>query len=464
MRYRLLGHVTASDGPLGGAKPRSVLAALLLHANQVVPDRRLWSLVWGDSPPATVRSQLQICVSGLRKLLGPATILRSGTGYLIRVLPGELDLDVFTDLVAHGRFRDALDLWQGPALSGCTDSLVDSVRLDDRRLAAFEAFFDTELQRAPSATLIAELRRLVAEHPHRERFAEQLMLALHAAGRTAEALAAYTTTRRRLIAELGIEPDTRLQDLHQHLITGRTQRPQPDTAAGRPTPAQLPQPSRSPAHRPTPPLIPTPAQLPHSPEGFAGRVDELRRLDADLADWAGDSVRIRVLAGPPGVGKTALAVRWAQEVRAEFPDGQLYVDLSHADPDTALKGLLHALGVDRVPDRTEERAALYRSALAERKVLVLLDNAADADQVRPLLPGRSALVLVTSRRRLTGLAARDGARVMRLHAGVWGGREGVERQPERGHVAQIGVVLPHRGQLRRRQGLAEDPELVEGTV
>jgi DNA-binding SARP family transcriptional activator len=395
LRYRLLGEVTAQDGPLGGGKPRTVLAALLLHANQVVSDRRLCELVWGDNPPATVRSQLQIYVSGLRKLLGPDTIRRQHGGYLITVRPGELDLDVFEKLLEQSRFREALALWPGPALLGCTESFVDTMRLDERRLTAFELLFDTELAQGNGNALVPELRRLVAEHPHRERLAEQLMLALHDTGRTAEALDVYSAARHRL----GIEPGGRLRELHRRL-------------------------------RPV-----VPAQLPHAREDFTGRQAELAALDGDLSDWSGSSVRIRVLTGGPGVGKTALALHWAHRVRDTFPDGQLYVDLARTDSPTALAALLRSLGTDRVPGPTDERAALFRSLLADRKVLLLLDNAADADQVRPLLPGRSALVLVTSRAPLTGLVARDGARALPLHPRVWRGRDRVERQAERGHVA-----------------------------
>jgi hypothetical protein len=317
-----------------------------------------------------------------------------------------------------------LELWQGPALSGCAESLVDYARLDERRLAALESLFDAELQQGRAAVLVPELRRLVVENPHREKLAEQLMLALHGSGRTSEALEVYAAARR----QLGIEPGGRLRELHQRLRGV------------------------------------VPAQLPHAREDFAGRRAELAVLDADLADWSGESVRIRVLSGEAGTGKTALALHWAHRVRKAFPDGQLYIDLGRTDPGVALAGVLRSLGIDRIPDRTDERAALFRSVLADRKFLLLLDNAVEADQVRPLLPGRSALVLVTSRVRLTGLVARDGARALPLHPRVWRGGHGVERQPERGHVAQIGVVLPHRGQLRRRQGLAEDPELVERTV
>jgi DNA-binding SARP family transcriptional activator len=350
LRYRLLGHVTASDGPLGGPKPRTVLAALLLHANQVVPDRRLCELVWGDHPPATVRSQLQIYVSGLRKLLGPDTIRRQGTGYLIQVHPGELDLDVFTDLVEQGRFREAVALWPGPALGGCTESLVDDARLDERRLAALEMVFEAELAQGNAAGQVGELRRLVAENPYRERLAEQLMLALHGSGRTSEALGVYAATRHRLATDFGVEPGDRLRDLHRRLLGG-----------GPPT------------------STPVPAQLPHTLETFAGRRAELAALDADLADWTGESVRIRVLSGEAGVGKTALAVHWAHRVRRQFPDGQLYADLARWDTATALAALLRSLDIAYVPDLADERAALFRSALADRKCLLLLDNAADAD-------------------------------------------------------------------------------------
>jgi DNA-binding SARP family transcriptional activator len=616
VRYQVLGPVAAWDGDepvrLGGPKSRAVLAALLLHANHVVSDHRLCSLVWGGSPPTTVGGQLQIHVSGLRKALGADTIRRQASGYLIGVSPGELDLDVFrveveqaADELAAGRtsgaarrLRAALALWHEPALSGTTASLADDALpdLDERRLAAAELFFDAELTLGRPAPLVAELRGLVAEHPYRERFAEQLMLALHRCGRAPEALTAYAELRTRLTSELGMDPGSRLRDLHQRILRGDGDPPPPPVGA-----ASV-----------------LPAQLPHDVEDFTGRDAELATLDADLATWSGGPVRVRVLSGMAGVGKSALALRWAHRVRHEFPDGQLHVDLRGADPThrplrpaTALAALLRALGVatDRVPARRDERARLYRSVLAKRKVLLVLDNAADAEQVRALLPGRSTLVLVTSRDRLTGLLALDGARALpvrplaaeesrallvrllgartiaadpraaaelarrchhlplalrvaaaelgddpvepflteldaegaldrlglteafdlsyrgvpvdlrgqfhrlaalrgeftasaltgvplvearrrlraladvhlverlgqgryrlpeplrlfaaRSHPGVLGGREGVERQPQRRHGAQIGVVLPHRVQFRRGQDRPEDAELVQ---
>lgn len=404
MRYRLLGPVAAHlDGEpvrLGGPKQRAVLAALLLNANRVVSEERLIGLVWDGEPPTSARGQLQVRIWELRKLLGRSAIVRRSPGYLIEVAPGQLDVQVFCDAVtaarvdlAEGRvdagvarLRDALALWEGPVLGGVTEALQDREgrSLDERRLAAVEDLFDAELRAGRHAAVIGELRRAGDEHPFRERLQAALMLALHRSGRTSEALAAYAETRRRFTAELGIEPGRALQELHVQVLQGEGSAPAP---------------------------VARPAQLPHDVRGFAGRHAELARLD-DAGIW--------VITGAAGVGKTALAVRWARRARDRFPDGQLYVDLRGFDADhepvppaAALAQLLRALGRQRLPSGVDELAALYRTALADRDVLVLLDNARDGDQVAPLLPP-SGMVLVTSRHRLGDLVARTGARSLPL--------------------------------------------------
>ncbi|WP_308257175.1 AfsR/SARP family transcriptional regulator [Saccharothrix luteola] len=404
VRYRLLGPVAAHlDGEpvrLGGPKQRAVLAALLLNANRVVSEEQLIGLVWDGEPPTSARGQLQVRIWELRKLLGRSAIVRRSPGYLIEVAPGQLDLQVFGDAVAAARadlaeervdagvtrLRDALALWEGPVLGGVTEALQDreSRLLDERRLAAVEDLFDAELRAGRHADVIGELRRAGGEYPFRERLQGALMLALHRSGRTSEALAVYAETRRRFTAELGIEPGRELQELHVQVLQGEEPAPVP---------------------------VARPAQLPHDVRGFAGRHAELARLD-DAGIW--------VITGAAGVGKTALAVRWARRARDRFPDGQLYVDLRGFDADhepvppaAALAQLLRALGQQRLPSDVAELAALYRTVLADRDVVVLLDNARDSDQVAPLLPP-SGMVLVTSRHRLGDLVARTGARSLPL--------------------------------------------------
>lgn len=413
LRYRLLGPIEVSGpgGPLrlGGPKQRSVLAALLLRAGRVVPDERLFALVWGAAPPATVRGQVQVYVSELRKLLGAPVITRRAPGYVIDVAPGELDLHEFDDAVAAARtdldagrvdaaangLRAALDLWRGPALGGATQSLLDSEgsALAERRLSALEDFFDAELGAGRHRAVVGDLRREAEANPFRERLQALLMLALHRCGRTPEALEVYTAARARLVDELGVEPGPLLRDTHVRLLR--------DEPLDEPTPV--------------------PRQLPGDVPQFAGRVRDLARLDA-LLPMAGDrrpSASVAVVSGGAGVGKSAFAVHWAHRVRDRFPDGQLYVNLRGFDPGgsamspaEAVRRFLDALAVpaQRVPVSVEAQVSLYRSLIADKRVLVVLDNARDADQVRPLLPGAPAgFTVVTSRNQLGSLVAVEGA-------------------------------------------------------
>ncbi|TVT61599.1 tetratricopeptide repeat protein [Amycolatopsis rhizosphaerae] len=416
MRYRLLGPVelSGSDGPvrLGGPKRRAVLAALLLNANRVVSEEELLSSVWGEELPATVRGQLQMYVSQLRKLIGEPVIVRRAPGYLIEVRPGELDLDVFEEAVdraradrqagrpgaAAERLHDALALWRGPALGGAAGPLLaeEGPELEERRLNILEEYFDARLATGQHAEILDELRHVAADHPFRERLQAQSMSALHQCGRTAEALEIYPRIRARLVEEQGVEPGKLLRDMQARLL-----RDQEAVLGADQPPAML-----------------VPRQLPADVGRFAGRVSELARLDESVSADGAPAKGTVLVTGGAGVGKTTLAVHWAHQIRERFPDGQLYMNLRGfhpggraVPPEEAVLGFLEALSISpqQVPATAEARFGLYRSLLADKRMLIVLDNARNADQVRPLLPGtKGCLAVVTSRNPMPGLVA-DGA-------------------------------------------------------
>ncbi|MEU4427065.1 BTAD domain-containing putative transcriptional regulator [Actinoplanes sp. NPDC024001] len=412
MRFGILGPLELWQGddpvPVGGPQQRALLAALLVDAGRVVSTDRLIECLWGESPPPTARALLQGSVAELRRTLrrtGRQCLASRPPGYLLELLPGELDADRFEELTAASAraatpteaadlLYRALALWRGPTLDGiAVDGLAPAVaRWEERRLEVVEQRIDLDLRLGRDG-LVGELRGRVAEHPLRERLWAQLMLALHRAGRQADALAAYAELRTVLVEQLGVEPGPAVQELHRTILAGEVTPAPPERA------------------------MPAPAQLPAAVSAFTGRADLLQRLD----ELAGDTGAMAVAAvtGTAGVGKTALAVHWAHRARDRFPDGQLYVDLRGfaaappVRPIEALTGFLTALGVpaEQVPVEQDSAAALFRSTLAGRRVLVVLDDAAGVEQVRPLLPGTpGCLVLVTSRHRLGGLVARDGAR------------------------------------------------------
>ncbi|ANZ36311.1 hypothetical protein BBK82_09795 [Lentzea guizhouensis] len=395
--YRVLGPLEVLlDGrpvTVPAGRCRVLLGTLLLRANEFVSVSELVDRLWDGAPPAPDRAHktLQMVVTRLRQALGAAGCVttRSG-GYVAEVAPESLDLTRFRALVQQGEFRAALELWRGQVLA---DVVSEALHRDDvppllEERVALERRIDQDLARDTGA-LVPELRSLVQRHPLRETFWAQLMLALHRSNQQAEALAVYQEVRGHLADELGVDPGERLLDAHRQVLSGEV--------PGDPVPRQLP------------------VGVPH----FVGRERELARLTELLRARPGEPVLISAINGIGGVGKTALAVQWAHRQAERFPDGQLYVNLrgfdtqaEPVDPLSVARDFLAALGVaaSEIPASESALISAYRSALAERRVLLLLDNARDVDQVRPLLPGGATnLVVVTSRNRLSGLVAREGA-------------------------------------------------------
>jgi DNA-binding SARP family transcriptional activator/tetratricopeptide (TPR) repeat protein len=448
MDFCLLGPLVVLRGatmvPVQAGKQRAVLAMLLLNANRVVPLEELAETLWGSAPPRSARVTVQNYVVRLRKALGEEGRSRIGTqprGYVISVAASELDMTRFEVLlgaarqaardgsweIAAAQARTALALWRGEPLADVESELLarrEVPRLADLRLLALETRIDGDLHLGCHAEVIGELRQLAAAHPLREHLHALLMLALHRDGRQAEALAAYQNARRVLLEELGTEPGRELRGLHQQILAADPAldlpAPPEDDAGPPAVSADLEQ------DHAVPTVAIVPRQLPAVVRHFTGRQAELAELTAllDTAREDGTAVAVAVIDGAPGLGKTALAVNWAHRAAARFPDGQLYVNLQGFDPSgeivlpgTAIRGFLDAFGIpaERVPASPESQAALYRSLLAGRRVLIVADNARDAGQVRPLLPGSPGCVLlVTSRNRLTGLAAGEGARLLTL--------------------------------------------------
>ena len=404
-----------------------LLAALLFRANQVVPVDELAETLWDGEWPATARVTVRNYVKRLRQALGDvdrSRIVTRADAYLIRVAAGELDLARFEELRGRagvcaraGRWEEAsaalhaaLALWRGQPLAGVPSEVLarrEWPRLAELRLQAIEDQIEADLQLGRHAELIAGLRQLTEGEPFRERLHELLMLALYRAGRQADALEAYRQARRTLAGELGIEPGPGLRGLHQRILAA-------DPALADPQLPALSSPS------------PVPRQLPAGVRHFVGRREEIGLLSALIEETSGavGTVVISAIGGTAGVGKTALAVHWAHQVVGRFPDGQLYVNLrgfepsgTPVTPDEAIRAFLAALGVpdERIPAGLEAQAALYRSLLAGKQMLVVADNARNEAQVRPLLPASpGCLVLITSRRQLSGLAVAEGAHAITL--------------------------------------------------
>ena len=595
----LLVRADGADVVVPAPKQRVILAALALRAGQVASYDELAEIIWDGTPPAGARVAIRNYVKRLRQILGPVggrRIVTRDPGYALEAEPDEVDALWFTALCARGGeavgrgaaatgaeaawdvLSEALALWRGSPLVDVPSNVLITAevpRLDALRMQAQEWRMDAGLAQGRHSELVGELTQLALDHPWRERFHAQLMLALYRCGRQAEALSAYQRTRRMLVDELGVEPGRELRDLQAGILAGdpalaapgptlagfRVAGDQPEPPGSRPGPAgpasagggtpagggsgqpgsaasgsvrsrrdraagprraTAAGPSRGPgpgATAPGPgvtadgtasgpgvagePVTSTrgsgrgrlrgtaapvagtdgaaaaspastavvPRQLPAGVAHFAGRTAQLAELRAwmQAAGSPDEAVRVLVIGGTAGAGKTALAVHWAHQSAAEFPDGQLYVNLRGFDPSgtpvapaDALRWFLGAFGVteEQIPDSVDAQAALYRSVLAGKRVLVILDNARDAAQVRPLLPGSpSCLVLVTSRARLPGLAATEGAQLLPLDVltgtearellagrlGRAGQRGGGRRPPAHRVVFPAAAGAEHRG-------------------
>ncbi|WP_344647170.1 AfsR/SARP family transcriptional regulator, partial [Cryptosporangium japonicum] len=420
MEFRILGplEIGTSAGAvvsIGGPRVKTLLAALLVNANQTLRVDWLADAVWNEQPPPAAAATLHSIVCRLRARLadigpdGENRIVTDADGYRLRVEPGELDADVFHQRVDAARvavgdgrpdeaatlYREALALWRGSPLANVTAHFAQaySVPLDETRIAVTAERLDLELSAGRDVQAIPELLVLLQRYPLRENLVRLLMLALYRSGQQVEALHVFRTARRALVDELGVEPSRRLQLLHQQILNNDV-----------------------PAEAPERPAVSGCHNLPPDTGDFTGRDAELRRLTRPgAAPGTPHAPLVGAINGMPGVGKTALAVRAAHLLAERYPDGQVFLDLRTHDvqdrrrgPAAALEALLLLLGVPTgaIPASVEQRAAMWRTQLAHRRMVVVLDDAADAAQVAPLLPGTpTCAVLVTSRGRLPGLPA-----------------------------------------------------------
>ncbi|RSM86549.1 hypothetical protein DMH04_12910 [Kibdelosporangium aridum] len=413
IRVSVLGPLAVQLGgevqELGAQKQRCLLGLLALQYGTTVSRDEIVELLWGTKPPATWQNLIHTYVTRLRKALGndgSSAIVTAPSGYRLTLGAQELDIAEFDALLQQGenpeKLAAALDQWRGPLLADLPDRLrwhPAAVSAQERRISAAMAYADAVVEPSRQDEVIRRLQALIVEAPMHEGLLARIMLALAAAGRQADAISLYAGARQLLGNELGVDPSAELRSAHERVLR-------------QDVPAKT---SRF-----------VPAQLPADVVGFSGRRHQLAALDSLLAEVRGGNsaaMVIAAIAGTAGVGKTALALHWAHKNKHHFPDGQLYVNLRGYDPDEpvdpadALAAFLRALGVEThsIPRDVNERSALFRTVVADRRMLMVLDNARAANVVRPLLPGTSeAFVVITSRESLRGLAVREGARLIDL--------------------------------------------------
>ncbi|MEV6979796.1 BTAD domain-containing putative transcriptional regulator [Sphaerisporangium sp. NPDC051017] len=429
---------------LGTPLQRSILTMLLLREGRAVSPTEMIDAIWGDEAPPRALGALRTYVSRLRAVLEPdrsprmrPELLTSvGRGYALRLPPGAFDLAEFERLVAEAEterragdlpgaaetLRRALGLWSGEPLAGAVGPYIESQRgrLTERRVGVVETLMELDLELGRHADVVHELVALTSEHPLRERLRGQLMLAYYRCGRQADALAVFGDIRRALVEELGIDPGHELASLHQSILaadpelawTRARQVRQKPASDGDVRPAEAPAAAVQDGEHESVQEMPRPAQLPAAVNDFTGRREVVNRLRTLLTSVSGgEGVPVAAVSGIGGVGKTTLAVHVAHSLHEVFPDGQLYADLrgygeEPTAPESVLAAFLRALGipVDIIPDGLAERGALFRSLLADRRMIVLLDNARDAEQVEHLLPGTAGCAaIVTSRGKLADL-------------------------------------------------------------
>lgn len=422
MRFSVLGTLDVRNADielmLTTPKLRQALALLLVRHNQMVGIGELITELWGEDPPARALATLQTYVYKLRKLIEEANgdtagklLLTKPSGYLLDVSGCILDLREFATRAEKGRelfeagdneqarrvLAEGLALWRGAPLSDVAKGellTAEATRLEEWRLQALQTRIEADLALGRHRELVSELREFTRQNPLHESFQAHLMLALHRSGRRVEALQVYQQLRGQLVRELGLEPSPELVRLHQALLAS-------DPSLDRPATRQVAVTTESAA------TFTAPAQLPPDVADFTGRRDQLAWIERELASptATGTSTRVICVGGPPGIGKSTLAVHAAHRIGAAFPDGQLFANLRGtgprpADPAEVLAGFLRALGepVDRIPDSLDERSTLFRTLAGRRGLLIVLDDAVSAEQVTPLLPGsRQCAVLVTGR-------------------------------------------------------------------
>jgi DNA-binding SARP family transcriptional activator/tetratricopeptide (TPR) repeat protein len=471
VHYRFLGRLEVWDGDtelaLGGPRERKTLGLLLLAQGSTVPMSRLIEALWDGTPPPTADKQVRNSVSRLRTVFAsarrPGPLVADGTGYRLVVADDGSDAALFDARVeqadraaaagrrteAAGLLRDALALWRGPALAGLSGRVFEAAAAawDERRLAAHASYADHLLALARVEEAVVALSAVAAEFPLREGPVGQLMVALHRCGRRIDALALYRDTRRKMAGELGLDPSPALRDLHSRILSS-------DSGDAEPVGSPQSWDDRAPQV--------VPRQMPCGVRHFTGRAEELKILTG-LLDQDPVGATACVIAGMGGLGKTALAVHWARRVADRFCDGQLHADLrgftpsgSPASPSEILGAFLEALAVppSRIPSGLDARAGMYRSLLAGRRMLVVLDDARDTEQVRPLLPSSpGCFALITSRSPLAGLVVAEGAHLLPLGLmsraeardllGSYLGAKRVGREPAAaGELAELCARLP----------------------